>query len=38
MDKSNKLLAFWIKVNELFEYHCAQMESVAKLRQRIRPN
>lgn len=34
MDKV-KLLAFWAKVNELFEYHCAQMDLIWQKRKRI---
>ena len=34
MDKT-KLLAFWTKVNELFEYHCAQMDLIWQKRKRI---
>ena len=32
---NTKLLAFWIKVNELFEYHCAKMDLVWQKRKRI---
>lgn len=35
MTKPNNLLKFWIKVNELFEYHCAQMDLVWQKRKRI---